>query len=528
MRMRILTWVAVISCGAFFATPVFGQEIDLRITQVSGTPGVVDINHAGDGSGRLFMVQQSGRIMILKDGQDLVDPFLQIGHKLANNDTEQGLLSVEFAPDYASSGYFYVWYTESGGATVLSRFKVSDDPNVADSGSEEVILRVFQPFGNHNGGRLRFGPDGMLYVSLGDGGGANDPDGNAQNGGSLLGKLLRIDVDPVHGTYAIPPDNPFVNNPAVHDEIWASGLRNPWRISFDSVTGDLFIADVGQNQWEEINVQPGNSTGGENYGWNITEGAHCAGGGSCNLNDFTLPVMEYGHSEGCSITGGEVYRGAAYPGLHGVYLFSDYCTGTIWGMVHDGNNWTRSTLLETNKFVPTFGLGEDGSIYVAGQPGGVYLLSDGEVTAEPSFNINSGLNDAWFDPATAGQGFFITVFEDTGIVFLAWFTYDVERPPEDVTAILGEPGHRWVTAQGPFTGDTAMLDVFITSGGVFDSPEPAVGPPARDGTMTIKWDGCGSGLLTYDIPSAGEPGSVPIQRIVPDNIPLCEALLESP
>jgi len=252
-------------------------QIDLQFTQVSEQRNIVDITNAGDGSSRLFMVEQRGRVFILKNGVTMETPFLSMQSSLSNAN-EQGLLSLAFAPDYADSGYFYVWYTQTAGDTVLSRFKVSDDPDVADPTSEQVVLTVAQPFENHNGGRLQFGPDGMLYLGLGDGGAANDPGQRAQDGSTLLGKLIRIDVNPNHGTYAIPPDNPFVGNSAVKDEIWALGLRNPWKISFDTMTGDLFIADVGQNQREEVSFQPANSNGGENYGWDIMEGTRCIPG----------------------------------------------------------------------------------------------------------------------------------------------------------------------------------------------------------------------------------------------------------
>ncbi len=499
------------------------DDPDLQFTKISSLRSIVDIANAGDGSGRLFLVQQNGVIFIHDNGEDLATPFLNIASKVENNGEEQGLLSLAFAPDHSTSGYFYVWYTRSSGTMVLSRFKVSDDPNVADSQSEEVVLTVFQPAMNHNGGRLRFGTDGMLYVSVGDGGGSFDPQGAGQDGGTLLGKLLRLDVNPVHGTYAIPADNPFVNDGSVKDEIWALGLRNPWKISFDRGTGDLFIADVGQNQREEVNFQPVESAGGANYGWSVMEGSLCVESG-CNTSGFTLPVAEYSHQDGCSITGGEVYRGSAYPNMEGIYFYGDYCSGNIWGLTRNGNQWTETLLAETSFNISTFGLGEDGSVYVTNQFDGTYLLSDGEPEPEPSFGINAGFSDAWYYPVTGGQGFFIIIWEDLAQVFLAWFTYDVERPPEDVLAILGEPGHRWLTGQGGYQGDTATLDLYESSGGVFDSVQPAVGPPDKIGTMTIKWTGCNAGMVTYDMPDLGLMGTIPIERIVLDNVVLCEAL----
>jgi glucose/arabinose dehydrogenase len=516
-------WRTALAC-LFLLVPMTAtaQPIDLELTQISSLRSIVDITHAGDGSDRLFLVRQDGAIFVLQQDRQESSVFMSIQGRVSTFGEEQGLLSITFAPDYGDSGYFYAWYTSLGGGMVLSRFQVSEDPNVGDPDSEEILLVVPQPFDNHNGGRLRFGPDGMLYLGLGDGGGGFDPGDNAQDGRTLLGKLIRIDVDPVHGTYANPPDNPFVGNGSVRDEIWALGLRNPWRISFDSQTGDLFIADVGQAQTEEVNVQPSSSTGGENYGWDIMEGSQCVSGG-CNTAGLTLPVAEYDHNLGCSITGGEVYRGGAYPNLNGIYLYGDFCSGRIWGLRRDGDGWTDSVLAETSHNIVTFGLDEDGNVYLSSQFAGVYLLSDGEPVQE-GFGINAGINDAWYSPVTAGQGFFIVALPDTKIVFLAWFTYDVERPPEDVTAILGEPGHRWLTAQGPYSGDTATLDLYASSGGVFDSALPAVGPPVQVGTMTITWSDCEAGLVSYDIPSLGLSGEIPVERIVADNVAFCEAL----
>ena len=519
--MRTTAYLAAISTlSAFFSTALFA--VDLQFTKVSNRGGVVDIRNAGDSSARLFLVEQGGLVRVLKDGVELANPFLDIENRISAGG-ERGLLSLAFAPDYKSSGYFYVWYTDQVGSTVLSRFSVSGNPDVADAGSEETILTVVQPFSNHNGGRLQFGPDGFLYLGLGDGGSAGDPQGNAQNMNTLLGKLIRIDVDPVHGTYTVPEDNPFLGAGNTEDEIWASGLRNPWRISFDSQTGDLYIADVGQANQEEVNFQPANSTGGENYGWNEMEGSLCFEA-NCNMTGLVLPVAEYNHGQGCSVTGGEVYRGNAYPDLDGMYLYGDFCSGTLWGLTRNGNNWQTQELADTNFGITTFGLGEDGSVYISAQGDGIYLVSDGPVVAEVVFKINSGLNDAWFFPDTAGQGFFIIIYEDSKSVFLAWFTYDTERPPQVVTAFLGEPGHRWLTAQGLYEGDTAVLEVFLTSGMVFDSSEPPVDLVQLEGaTIEIVWADCEQGLVKYDIPSLDLMGEIPIERIVEDKVAACEA-----
>jgi glucose/arabinose dehydrogenase len=505
------------------ASNAVADDPQLQFTSISELSGVVDIRNAGDGSGRLFFVEQSGRIFVQQDGETESTLFISLRSRVEFDGGEQGLLSMAFAPDYATSGYFYVWYTGGGGGTVLARLQVSDDPNVADPNSYQLVLAVPQPFPNHNGGRLKFGPDGMLYLGLGDGGGSSDPQGNGQDMTTLLGKLIRIDVDPAHGSYAVPADNPFVNDNAVRSEIWGSGLRNPWRIAFDTQTGELFIADVGQNEREEINVQPASSTGGENYGWDIWEGTNCFGGGACNGGTFTAPVHEYNHDNGdCSITGGEVYRGTAYPNLHGMYLYADYCTGRVWGLKQENGQWVDQLLADTAYNIPTFGLGEDGSVYMASTQR-VYLVSDGEPVPE-GFSLNAGFNDAWYNPATDGQGFLTTVFEGSGVIFLAWFTYDVERPPEDVEAILGDPGHRWLTAQGTFEGAVATMEVYETVGGVFDSGDPAPAPAAPIGTMTITWSNCNAALVSYDIPSLSLVGDIPIERVLPQNVALCEAL----
>jgi glucose/arabinose dehydrogenase len=513
-------WSALI-IGFCLLCPILVQaEItQLQFNHINDKRGIVDISNAGDGSNRVFLVEQLGQILILEKGEIREAPFLDIRSRVMSGD-EQGLLSLAFAPDYPTSGYFYVWYSKTGGSTVLSRFRVTEEANLADPNSEELILAVAQPYANHNGGRLQFGPDGMLYLGLGDGGSANDPENRAQDGNSLLGKLIRIDVDPIHDTYAIPPDNPFVNDNNVFSQIWATGLRNPWKISFDSETGDLFIADVGQNALEEVNFQPASSSGGENYGWKPMEGTRC------NTSDcsqgFTLPVAEYSHQNGCSITGGEVYRGNAYPEMIGTYLYADWCSGNVWGLARNGNQWQSTLLGEYIPAITTFGLGEDGSIYAASTLRGIFLVSDGEVVPE-SFRINAGINDAWFDPATDGQGFFINVFPQVGQMFMSWFTYEVERPDESVPANLGEAGHRWLTAQGSYVDNKAVLDIYITAGGVFDQELP-VTHSTPDGTMIVEFSDCKSGTVTFDIPSIGKQGTVSIMRVAEDNVPLCESL----
>ena len=494
--------------------------VGLRFTKVSELGDIVDIRNAGDGSDRLFLVRQSGTVRIVKNGVTLDEAFLNIGDRISRGG-ERGLLSLAFAPDYAQSGYFYVWYTDLSSDTRISRFSVTGDADIADPDSEKLILSIAQPQTNHNGGRLLFGPDAYLYLGTGDGGGANDPNGNGQNMQTLLGKILRLDVDPSFQTYAIPEDNPFVGQPSALDEIWASGLRNPWKMSFDSDGGSLYIADVGQNSFEEVNFQSANSSGGMNYGWNTMEGSQCFQGG-CDTSGLTLPVAEYSHSAGCSITGGEVYRGSSYPDLNGTYLYGDFCSGTIWGLSHNGDNWQTTELAQTGFSITSFGQGEDRSVYVSGQGNGIYLISDGDVVPEEKgIAINPGLNDAWFNPDTDGQGFFITVFPDLGFVSLAWFTYDTELPGEDDTSNIGDPGHRWLTALGSIDGNKSRMDITIASGGIFDTPTEIV--RMNDGTIILSFSDCSSGTVEYNIPAIGRQGAVPIQRVASDNITLCEA-----
>jgi glucose/arabinose dehydrogenase len=329
---------------------------------VSGLERPVDLQP--DGSGRLFVIEKVGRIRILQDGQLLPQPFLDISDRVGSDGNEQGLLGLAFHPQYSQNGRFFVNYTNKDGDTVIARFQVSGDPNVADPGSEVKLLGVDQPYANHNGGVLVFGPDGYLYAGLGDGGSQGDPQGNAQQTDRLLGKILRLDV--AGDTYAIPPDNPFGN------EVWAYGLRNPWRISFDKATGDLYIGDVGQNTWEEIDYLPAGSPGGTNFGWNQREGAHDYNG-SASPN-FTEPVAEYSHQVGgCSVTGGYIYRGAM-PEWNGIYLYGDYCTGLIWGLIHTGGSWQKQQLFDVDFTITSFGQDAAGEVYLVSDGGGIYKL----------------------------------------------------------------------------------------------------------------------------------------------------------
>ena len=340
---------------------------------IGGLDLPVDVQNAGDGSGRLFIVEKHGRILILKNGQMLPTPFLDISHKVGSRYTEQGLLGLAFHPDYARSGLFYVNYTDENGNTVIASFHVSAaDPNLADPSSELDILRVDQPYNNHNGGGLAFGPDGYLYIGLGDGGSEDDPLLNGQNLRTLLGKMLRIDVDQGR-LYAIPADNPFANGGGLA-EIWAYGLRNPWRFSFDRLTGDLYIADVGQDAWEEVDFVPSRAPGGVNFGWSLYEGMHPYKGQPPANATFTGPISEYSHADGCAVTGGYVYRGTALPEWQGVYFYGDYCSGNIWGLrLLDGSTQPAKILFKTDARITTFGVDEAGEIYLADYGSGQIL-----------------------------------------------------------------------------------------------------------------------------------------------------------
>lgn len=369
------------------------------ITTVLITTGMeapVYITHAGDGSGRLFIVEQTGRVQILLNGVK-GSTFLDITDRVSspNNGggSEEGLLSIAFPPNFGPANpYFYAYYTQLDGDNVVSRFRVGTDPDQADAGSEKFILEIPHPtYANHNGGQIVFGPDGMLYIGTGDGGGGGDLQGNAQNPGSLLGKLLRIDVSqlevlPPQGefraylpliltpgsasptAYKIPPDNPFTGMAGYQEEIWALGLRNPWRFSFDRQTGDLFIGDVGQSTWEEVDFQAASSSGGENYGWNIMEGTQCYLGSSCDQAGLTLPIFTYPTNvSGCAVSGGFVYRGNQHPVMQGIYFAGDYCSGRVWGLQNQGSNWENMLLLDTELLISGFGEDETGELYIADQ-----------------------------------------------------------------------------------------------------------------------------------------------------------------
>jgi glucose/arabinose dehydrogenase len=384
--MYIKFLLLLLCCSAFYLQTMSQDIIQLALfAEDYSFP--VDIVHTGDD--RLFVVEKRGIVQIVDTtGQKFTSSFLDIRNRVSSSASERGLLGMCFHPDFSNNGFFYLNYTRtSDGSTVIARYSVdSTDENAGDPNSEKVLLVVSQPYENHNAGDLEFGPDGYLYIGLGDGGNANDPQNRAQNPQALLGKMLRIDVD--NGDpYAIPADNPFADDDFTLDEIWALGLRNPWRYSFDRETGDLYIADVGQKDWEEVNVQESMSSGGQNYGWRCYEGNAEHITSNCgNDTTFTFPVYAYGH-EGfnCSgsITGGYVYRGVLNPDLYGYYIFTDFCTGKF-------RSW--STLDSTAKVIfrgedlsyTTFGEDAAGELYVASLNGDIFKIEQTSTATKPA------------------------------------------------------------------------------------------------------------------------------------------------
>jgi len=389
LRLRIPGSAALVGVlgGLLVALPAPAQPPfdDLGLeTVVTGLPGSpVAITHAGDE--RLFLTLQEGLIVVWDGERLLPEPFLDLRDRVLSGG-ERGLLSTAFHPEFDQNGLFFVDYTNLAGDTVVARFRVSDDPNRADRDSAVTLLQIGQPFANHNGGQLQFGPDGFLYIGMGDGGSANDPMCNAQRTDTLLGKMLRLDVDVNSDQppfFGIPAGNPFRGPGDPPDEIWAVGLRNPWRFAFDRLTGDLFIADVGQGAREEVSFQPAGSPGGENYGWKRMEGTLCLSDRNCPLpvppcDDpaFIDPIIEYDHSEGdCAVVGGYVYRGSAIEGLDGVYFYGDFCTGIVRAAERFGATWVSRDLPLSVPSLSSFGEDLDGELYLASLQGNLFRLT---------------------------------------------------------------------------------------------------------------------------------------------------------
>lgn len=432
----------------------------------SGLTSITGITHARDG--RLFLTLQRGRILIWDGTQVLPTPFLDVS-SLVTCCGERGLLSIAFHPLYSNNGVFFINYTDSNGDTVVARYHVTADPNVADPLSATILLQVDQPEPNHNGGQLQFGFDGFLYVGMGDGGGTNDPTCNAQSDSTLLGKMLRVDVDQNVDTapfYGIPPDNPFVATGGP-PEAWAKGLRNPWRFSFDRVTGDLLIGDVGQGRREEIDFQAANSPGGENYGWKVMEGTLCGDGGTsacptgtppCGDSAYTLPILEYTHDSGeCSVTGGYVYRGAYIPDLYARYVYGDFCSGRIFAGTLQGSEWTAELLPITAPNLTTFGEDVDGELYVGTENGAFFKI---RATVAPTPTIDT------ITPASSlARGQTIVTIRGTN------FTGATQVSFGSTLAIVNVLNPTTLTAIAP-THVSGFVDIVVTNPGA----EPATLP----------------------------------------------------
>jgi glucose/arabinose dehydrogenase len=355
--MRFLSTLLFLSSALIWAQPA-----PLDFQQVaSGISQPTAIANAGDGSGRLFLVQQNGQIKILVNGQVLPTPFINLADRITPASGEKGLLGLAFAPNYETTGYFYVYYTAPNPLrSVLSRFQVSaNDANVGNPGSEVKLLEIAQPFDNHNGGHLEFSPrDGYLYVAVGDGGSGGDPLNNAQTLSNLLGKILRIDVSDPQVTYTVPADNPFVGNPAARPEIWAYGLRNPWKFAFDS-EGNQYIGDVGQDEIEELDFQAATSQGGANYGWRLKEGSQCFNPAvNCEIPGLVNPIFEYPHTVGASITAGRAFEQGRRP----VFYFGDFISGRIWTTRRIGQSWFTREVADTGYGISTWGQDEQGNL----------------------------------------------------------------------------------------------------------------------------------------------------------------------
>ena len=357
------------------ATRFDPKRVTLRLERFAGELNQpLFVTHAGDGSGRIFAVEKGGTIRTIPGG----DLFFDMTEKVLSEGSEQGLLGLAFHPRFRENGYFYVNYTDQEGNNTVARYTATGNRREGDIATEQIVLSQEDPAANHNGGMLAFGPDGYLYIAFGDGGGAGDTYGNGQNNNTFLAKILRIDVNTGGDRpYSVPQDNPFVDQEGTRPEIWATGLRNPWRFSFDRESGDLYIADVGQNAWEYVYFQAADDRGGHNYGWPITEGNHCYEAEECNREGLTPPVAEYSHNVGQSITGGYVYQGERSPALRGAYLFGDYVSGILFTLHRNAaDRWVTTEAISTGRSISSFGEDEAGELYLTDlQEGTVYRIS---------------------------------------------------------------------------------------------------------------------------------------------------------
>jgi len=376
----VIALTGLVACDSEPTPPTISVEVE-RVFPDLSFEEMTNLAQPDDTSDLIFITEQGGVIYSFSTSTpQQANVFLDITDRVNRGGNEEGLLGLVFDPDYQENSHFYVYYSAVDPTrSVLSRFSLDqENTEVADPESEVIIMEVEQPYSNHNAGQLAFGPDGYLYVALGDGGSAGDPLGNGQNLTTLLGSILRIDVNGLSGPgdYGIPADNPFVGVEGAREEIWAYGLRNPWRFSFDSTTGLLWAGDVGQNSWEEIDI----ITKGANYGWNTMEGSHCYSPSTgCNQTGLTLPVVEYDHSQGCSVTGGHVYKGEQIASLQGYYIYGDYCSGNIWALAHDGSVVTDNILLvDSGLTITSFGEDQAGNLYILDRQGGIYTLVETE------------------------------------------------------------------------------------------------------------------------------------------------------
>jgi glucose/arabinose dehydrogenase len=491
---KLAASLALVGFGvACRASAQSAPEIALQ-TVVTGLDRPTAIAHAGDS--RLFLTLQRGRIVIVEEGRLLPAAFLDI-QSLVSCCGEQGLLGLAFHPRYDENGFFFVDYTNASGNTVIARYRISSsNPNAGDAASGVVLLTIPQPFSNHNGGQLAFGPDGYLYIGMGDGGSANDPMCNGQRDDSLLGKILRIDVDanvdtpPFHG---IPPDNPFSAPGGARDEIWAKGLRNPWRFSFDRLTGDMYIGDVGQGAREEVDFQAAGSAGGQNYGWKVMEGTACGGGGTsgcpsgtsiCNSPGLTPPILEYTHSGGdCSITGGYVSRGPFFPEFAGTYLYGDYCTGKIWGATRGPTGtWSARLFSAHAAGLTTFGEDAAGEIYLATESGMLARIVNASPVAPTVVSVEPASGST-----RGGESVIVT-----GGNFVPGVTVSFEGVTAPSTVILDPNGTRLLAVTPPHA--TGPVDVVVrnpdgrsaalTSGYGYAAPSRVALPPRIPRTVT--------------------------------------------
>ncbi|HWR52564.1 MAG TPA: PQQ-dependent sugar dehydrogenase [Bryobacteraceae bacterium] len=463
----------------------FGQVRAVKVAGGYAQPSAIAVD--GNAASALYVVEQQGRI---RTGQSV---FLDISDRVGCCG-ERGLLNIAFPPGFGLDGgkrHFYLYYTDRAGDVTVSRFRLNE-ANAGDPGSETVLLKLpHREYANHNGGSLVFGPDGFLYIGTGDGGGGGDPLGNAQNRLSLLGKLLRIDVEGPDTPYGIPASNPFVARSDARPEVWAYGLRNPWRFSFDAETRDLYIADVGQSAYEEINFQGAGSPGGENYGWPHMEGMHCYQAG-CSQTGVTLPVAEYGRGSGdCSVTGGYVYRGTRMPDLRGAYIYGDYCSGRIWALRRNGAAWQNALLLSSQANISTFGVDSAGELYFAHHNGGdIYTL----MPAAPGVSAGGVVNAASFD-APISPGSLATFFGNglstaLGIAgalrtplpaALADAQVKVNGVTAPLIAVANVGGQEQINFQVPWDTAPGQAQLTVTAAGVESAPVQVEVVPAAPG-----------------------------------------------